>query len=108
MTLEELVREVPELTEENYPYYRSIFCAECGSRLVRHIKKHGDIVWECNGRKRKGATYCEGVRIPDRVVQAFMPIRKAIYIKERKGRNGTKHYSYSCKKPERATRKEQG
>lgn len=103
----EFVRDVPELTEENYPYYRSIFCAECGSRLVRHIKKHGDIVWECNGRKRKGAAYCEGVRIPDRVVQAFMPIRKAIYIKERKGRNGTKHYSYSCKKPERATREEQ-
>lgn len=103
----EFVRDVPELTEENYPYYRSIFCAECGSRLVRHIKKHGDIVWECNGRKRKGAAYCEGVRIPDRVVQAFMPIRKAIYIKERKGRNGTKHYSYSCKKPERVTREEQ-
>lgn len=103
----EFVRDVPELTEENYPYYRSIFCAECGSRLVRHIKKHGDIVWECNGRKRKGAAYCEGVRIPDRVVKAFMPIRKAIYIKERKGRNGTKHYSYSCKKPERAAREEQ-
>ena len=28
----EFVRDVPELTEENYPYYRSIFCAECGSR----------------------------------------------------------------------------
>ena len=27
----EFVRDVPELTEENYPYYRSIFCA-CGIR----------------------------------------------------------------------------
>ena len=30
---------VPELTEENYPYYRSIFAAECGSRLGAAYKK---------------------------------------------------------------------
>lgn len=91
---------IPELTEENYPYLHRIFCAECGSRLVRKIKRSGEIVWECNGRKRKGAAYCRGVRIPDKVLKVFMPIRRAIYIEERKGRNGTKHYSYSCKQPE--------
>ena len=102
----QFIRDVPLLTEENYPYLHRIFCAKCGSKLVRKIKKHGEIVWECNGRKRKGATYCEGVRIPDQVVKVFMPIRREIYIEERKGRNGKKHYSYTCKKPERAEKKE--
>lgn len=92
--------DAPALTEAEYPYLKKLHCSECGSRLVRKIQRSGKICWECNGRKRKGKEFCSGVRIPDEAVRAFGEIKQDIYIMERNGKNGTKHYSYSCKKPE--------
>lgn len=92
--------DTPALTEAEYPYLKKLHCSECGSRLVRKIKRHGEVCWECNGRKRKGKEFCSGIRIPDKAVRAFGEIKRDIYIMERNGKNGAKHYSYSCKKPE--------
>ncbi len=87
---------VPELNEENYPYKNKIFCADCGSMLVRHIQtKNKKIIWICNGTKRKGVSFCQGVRIPDEEVKN-MKIEAKTYISERRRSDGTKCYSYSC------------
>lgn len=96
------VSDVPANTAENYPYRRLIFCAECGSRLVRHVShKNSKVFWICNGNKRKGSDFCRGVRIPDDEVRNWMPIEAEIYITERRIKNGEKHYAYSGTKPER-------
>ena len=88
---------IPELKEENYPYYKKIFCASCGERLTRLKLGNGSVVWICNGWKRKGKGYCEGIRIPDQVIRAWDEITTDIYIEERKDNDGKKHYGYTCK-----------
>ncbi len=93
----EYISKVPELSEEKYPYMNRIFCAYCGSHLVRHIDtKSGKVRWICNRRKRKGASACKGVRIPDDEVRGFGEIKKDIYIEGKEERHGKKCYSYTC------------
>lgn len=76
--------EIPKATVENYPYMKRLYCAECGSRLVRHIShKNRKIFWICNGYKRKGKEFCRGVRIPDETVRSWGEIKEAIVIEER-------------------------
>lgn len=88
---------VPELNEENYPFYRHIFCKECGSRLVRYYSGNGKVFWICNGSKRKGVDYCKGIRISDEDMRA-LNIGKEDVLIERKGeKNGKKCYSYTSK-----------
>ncbi len=58
----------PELNEENYPYYKRLYCARCGSRLGRYIS-HGTVRWICSSYKRKGQAKCPGVRIPDEIIK---------------------------------------
>lgn len=85
----------PELNEENYPYYKKIYCAECGSILVRLVQhKNNKVLWICNGTKRKGVSFCRGVRIPDEEVRK-MKIEARTYISERRKADGTKCYIYS-------------
>ncbi len=92
--------EVPELTEENYPYMKKLHCALCGSRLVRHMTTPGqNVYWICNGNKRKGKTFCNGVRIPDETVHSWDGIDSDIYIEGKVDQNGEKHYHYSGEKP---------
>ena len=61
--------DVPELTLENYPYYKSIYCGKCGGRLVRYIDKGSKVLWICSKQKRKGSRYCEGMRVPDEEIR---------------------------------------
>lgn len=88
------VSEVPANTEKNYPYRKLIFCAKCGSRLVRYVN-HNKVFWICNGNKRKGSEFCSGVRIPDDEIRNWMPIEADIFIRERREDSGEKHYTYS-------------
>jgi len=91
----EPIDTVPELTIENYPYKDHIFCAKCGSKLTRSKGKHGDVTWVCNGRKHKGSSFCEGVRIPDDVIRGWGEIKHDIYLKRKDNKHGQRSYSYS-------------
>lgn len=62
---------VPELNAENYPYYKKIYCAKCGGRLVRQVSPNNSVHWVCNTRKRKGKDMCPGVRVPDVVIRSW-------------------------------------
>ena len=88
----------PEFTTDNYPYKDHIFCAKCGSKLTRVIGKHGDVVWTCNGRKHKGSSFCEGIRIPDEVIRGWGEIKKDIFIRRKDDKHGQRSYSYSRQK----------
>ena len=94
----EPVDTVPALTDENYPYKDHIFCAKCGSKLTRSKGKHGDVVWVCNGRKHKGSSFCEGIRIHDNVIRGWGNIKKDIFIFMKEDRHGQRSYGYSSHK----------
>lgn len=94
------VLDLPENTEENYPYRRKIYCGICGSRLVRYSNtKTNKVTWICNGNKRKGRAFCEGTRVPDQIIKGWGEIKKDIYIQRKDDKNGKKRYSYTSKKP---------
>ena len=95
---------LPELSEGNYPYMHRIFCRYCGGKLVRYMRQ-GDSTafWICNTYKRKGASACQGVRIPDDEVRKLMPIENDIYFGLRRYKNGEKHYTHTGTKPKRST-----
>ena len=84
----------PELNEENYPYYRRLHCARCGSRLGRYIS-HGTVRWICSSYKRKGQAKCPGVRIPDEIIKGWNLPDGKIYIMGKEDNYGEMHYSYS-------------
>ena len=84
------------LTEANYPYYKKIFCKECGSRLVRVVDGNGKVFWLCNGYKRKGANFCKGIRVPDDVIREWK-FDTDILVERKDGKDGKKCYSYTSK-----------
>lgn len=94
------VNELPEATVENYPYMKKLHCAGCGSRLTRYIdRKQSKVIWICNGMKRKGKAFCQGVRIPDSVIRDWGDIDEDIYIERKGDKNGKSCYGYSSEKP---------
>ena len=91
---------IPENTETEYPYREKIFCALCGSRLVRYVNpQNHKVTWVCNRRKRKGKEACDGTRVPDTVIKGWGEIKNDIYIQRKDDKNGKKRYSYTSKKP---------
>lgn len=85
-----------EYNEENYHFYKRVFCDECGHRLVRSRGADGRITFICMGRAYYGKEYCSGVRIPEDRLQV-LPKGKAAYLIKEEIINGEKHYSYTCK-----------
>ena len=85
---------VPELNADNYPYYGRLYCARCGSRLTRKVNANNTVTWICDGYKRKGKEFCEGVSIPDKEIRSFGDLTGDIYISG-KEKNGKRSYSYS-------------
>ena len=87
---------VPELTIENYPYKDHIFCAKCGSKLTRYVQSsNGHVFWLCSGKKHKGSDFCDGIRIPDAVIQGWGDVKKDIFIRMKEDRHGQRSYSYT-------------
>ena len=84
------------LTEANYPYYKKIFCKECGSRLVRVVDGNGKVFWLCNGYKRKGTNFCKGIRVPDEVIREWK-FNTDILVERKDGKDGKKRYGYTGK-----------
>lgn len=75
---------IPENTETEYPYREKIFCALCGSRLVRYVNpQNHKVTWVCNRRKRKGKEACDGTRVPDTVIKGWGEIKNDIYIQRK-------------------------
>lgn len=89
-----------ELNEVNFPYYKKIYCKKCGSRLVRLIQGNGNVLWICNGWKRKGKDFCSGIRISDKEIRSWGEIKTDIYIEGKDGNDGKKCYGYTCKSGE--------
>nr|DAG19035.1 MAG TPA: integrase [Caudoviricetes sp.] len=87
---------IPELNEKNYPYFKKIYCKECGSRLVRLTQANEAVKWICNGNKRKGAAFCRGIRVPDEVIRAWN-IDEEILVERKGAKHGKESYSYTSK-----------
>lgn len=86
------VSKVPKLCEENYPYLRKLYCEKCGSRLVRQIGKYNEVYWICNGWKRKGKKFCEGIRISDETVRSWKEIDGRISVGKKETEHGKEFY----------------
>lgn len=90
------VPEIPELTKENYPYMKQLYCKKCGSRLVRYVQSNETVFWICNGNKRKTSAFCTGVRLPDTVVKEW-DFDTEILVEGKEDKYGKKSYSYTSK-----------
>lgn len=88
----EFISTVPQLCEENYPYLGKLYCEKCGSQLVRQIRKGDEVYWICNGWKRKGKKFCEGVRISDEIVRSSKEIDSKISIGKKETEKGKEFY----------------
>lgn len=93
---------LPAYNVENYPYYRRVYCAECGHLLTRSRRYDGLVEFICNGMTSRGKSYCKGVRVPEEVLNRLPEWDGFYWIKEDR-KNEEKHYSYTCKeeKPQR-------
>ena len=67
------------LTDQNYPYRRHLFCAECGHRLIRAVRA-GRVLWECNGKTKWTKDFCSGVSVTDDEVREHLPLAGDVYI----------------------------
>lgn len=67
------------LTDENYPYRHLLYCAKCGSRLIRKYSG-GKYCWACNGKSRYSNNFCSGISIPDEVVRSWGEFSQKRYV----------------------------
>ena len=88
--------QVPELTEENYPYMNRIFCKYCGTRLRRVISNAGKVTWICNASSRQGKDFCKGIRVPDEKLAKLRELSVDVYI-GKEIIDGKENYGYSRK-----------
>ena len=89
-------------TKENYHYCKRIFCEKCGWPLYRFRRSDGKIQFICAGSRTYRVEFCEGIIVPEEVLDQ-LPEKEGYYILKEEKVNGEKHYSYSCRKekPER-------
>ena len=89
-------------TKENYFYYKRVFCEKCGWPLYRRLSKGGKIVFICGGQSEHRSAFCEGITVPEEVLDR-LPDKDGYFIIREEKKGGEKHYSYSCRKekPER-------
>ena len=82
-----------ELTDENYPYRKLLFCGCCGHRLNRAVRV-GRVLWECNGKTRFSQEFCDGVQMTDDEVREWLPIEEPIYIEDVVERGVVKSHTF--------------
>lgn len=73
-----------------------LFCEKCKSKLLRRSTSHQKNIWICEGNKRHGKDYCDGIAVPDQYLKGTEFTQSKIYIEERFA-NEEKHYYYSTK-----------
>ena len=86
----------PALTLENYPFLGKVYCKKCGSRLIRRVNASGGVRWVCYGRNKKGTDFCEGITIPDEILQRVGEPKHNIYI-GKEIIDGEERYGYTSK-----------
>ena len=85
---------IAEFNEENYPYMKKIYCAECGYPLMRRVYSDGNrLNWGCSGTKRYGKEFCKGINVPDSVIRDW-DFEGDIYIKEKSRDKGFVEFSF--------------
>lgn len=85
---------IEEFTEENYPYMKHIFCAECGFPLYYRVYSNGNrLNWGCSGTKRYGKEFCKGINVPDSIIREW-DFDGNIYVKMKDASRGIKEFSF--------------
>lgn len=94
--------ELKPYTKENFHYYRRIFCEKCGWPLYRIRRDDGKIEFICGGKRTHLLSFCEGIIVPEEVLDR-LPEKDGYFLIKEESIDGEKHYSYSCRsqKPER-------
>lgn len=72
-----------------------LYCRCCGSRLLRRAISHGKNIWICEGNKRKGVTFCKGIKVPDGLIKQTDFLEDRIYIWEVAKGDDQRDYYYS-------------
>ena len=92
------IEPAPKLSLENYQYKDHLYCAKCGTKLSRYIRKDQKTDWFCNTKRKRGKAACDGVHVPDEVIRSWGEIKFDIYIKGEGKSHGKRSYSYSLHK----------
>ena len=89
-------------TQENFWFYKRIFCASCGWPLYRRKTYVGRDIFVCGGNAKHKKAFCKGVTIPLKVMQR-LPKKDGYFLLMEEKIDGKKNYRYSCQKevPER-------
>lgn len=86
----------PALTLENYPFLGKVYCKYCGMPLSRKHSSKDRFRWVCLGKMKYGVDFCEGVSIPDEILQKVGEPTGIIYI-GKENINGEERYGYTSK-----------
>ena len=86
----------PALTLENYPFLGKVYCKKCGMPLSRKHSSRDRFRWICLGSMKYGKDFCEGVSIPDEILQRVGEPSNNIYL-GRENINGEERYGYTSK-----------
>ena len=86
-----------KLAAEPNPYRDHFFCARCGAKLTREVKR-GHLIWRCSAQKEKGREFCSGVSVPDDVIRGWGRIKNNIFIEMEVDQYGQRYYFYSSQK----------
>ena len=88
---------LPALTLENYPFLGKVYCKKCGMQLTRRIVSGtNNIRWHCLGSFRYGKEFCEGISIPDEILQKVGEPAENIFV-GKETINGEERYGYTSK-----------
>ena len=88
---------------KSYPFSGMLRCAYCGATLIRSIADGKTVSWRCATYLHHRKAACKGVKVPDRIVQAFHeknPITEPMVVKETDNAGRTQsrtleHYDFS-------------
>ena len=72
-------------SKKSYPFSSMLRCAYCGATLIRSIADGRTVSWRCATYLHHGKKACKGIKVPDRIVQAFHgknPITKPMVVQE--------------------------
>ena len=99
--------------KHHYPFSGMLCCAYCGATLIRVTAEKQYIGWKCATYLHHGKKACKGIKVPDRIVQAFHeknPIIEPMVVEEadnavRTQSRTLEHYHFSplsfCSRPGR-------
>lgn len=91
-----LPQKMPALSLENYPFLGKVYCKKCGMPLSRRHSSRDKYRWVCLGKLKFGKNFCEGVSIPDEILQRVGEPKENVFI-GKEIINGEERYGYTSK-----------